>query len=495
LDSSVSSTAAAQPAWVAQATYEAFIKSHAEMHAKMSSAISSTDVVSLGARQDALEQDVAQAASSLPDNVSFESVLSSSLDLGQVMARMEESSAADAVREGTFSRATQLYLADPNGGPVGSVTTAGGLRVDVTSIIHDAKGNPSASVAVNRANGPDISFEAGDNVRINEREDGSLAVAVAGSGIIRVYAADGSMTTEQCEQDAQGTDGNDVFLLLRSGSIDAGAGDDTILVLTGGTLSIDAGDGNDAVIFSDIAPARSHHSGVTIYGGGGNDTVSGHSVENALVDLGDGDNSINMHNVGDSSLVLSDGDNSINVRSMRDSSLALGDGGNSINMHSLTNSSLILGDGDNDITLWNLTKDSITAESSITAGNGNNTFRWWSLDNGEVSFGNGDNTFVGWSMLDQDASFSAGDGNNKFSLGSVFSGMPTVTLGDGDNTVNFGNRCPVNLITGRGKLFGANRWSDTVGTQGHNSVVETAKSEMKAHHQFMHEWERSLGWA
>jgi hypothetical protein len=490
MNGSVSSATAAQPARLAQATYEAFIESHRAM---TRSAAFPGDRVSSGAQQNGLEQDVTRAASSLPNNVSFESVLSSSLDLEGVV----------------LSRATQLYVTKPGEDPtkpVDSVTTAGGLRVDVTSVLLDAGGRPTASVTVNRSDGQSISFEADDTVRITEREDGSLIVAVAGSRELRVYAADGAVTTEQYDQDGlSDNDGDDIFLLLRSGSLDAGAGDDIVLALMPGVYSINGGDGNDSIIFGNAAIAG---SGATIYGGAGNDSVVAHSLHNTLIDLGDGDNSVNVEdmwnsslalgdgdnsvNVGsirNSSLDLGDGDNSVNVKSIQNSSLALGDGDNSVNVGSMCNSSLVLGNGDNDITLWNLWKDSIAAESSISVGNGNNTFRWWSLNHGEVSFGDGDNTFIGWSM-DQDASLSAGGGNNKFTLAAVSSGAPTVTLGDGDNNVHLGCNCTVNLI--RGKGFDANRWGGTdLAALARARRAETA-AEIQANNQFMKEWDKDL---
>jgi hypothetical protein len=449
------------------------------------------DVVSLGARQDGLERDAARAASAFAGNAGFENVLSSSLSFerytalrtGGVDAKAAMRNAEAAVRDGIITLATRLYITDPDGGPVDSVTTANGLRVDVTDVIHTAKGQPTASITVTRTDGRSVSFDAGDNVRINERQDGSLAVAVAGSGELRVYAADGTMTTEQLEQDdLQGTDGDDVFLLLRSGGIDAGAGDDTILIM-GGAVSVNAGDGNDAVIFS--KSVISHSAGATIIGGGGNDTVSGnYAVSHAFVDLGDGDNKVVLDSFHDGSIVAGDGDNKVVLHSFHDGSIVAGDGKNDINVRSMWNSGLTLGNGDNDMTI------SSTHASSVTAGDGDNTFRWSVLDGGTYAFGNGDNTFVGSMMMDG-ARLSAGDGDNSFSLGDVFGGTPVITMGDGDNTVNFGKWCKVNFVTGTGKIFGANRWSDT---KNIDTLARSrqAQAGMEAHNRFMEEWQQRL---
>jgi hypothetical protein len=243
--------------------------------------------------------------------------------------------------------AEALTFQDDFENSIDSMTTAGGMRVDTITSCKDK--HVQAAVTVTRANGQSISFEADDNVRINEREDGSLSITFARTGEIRVYAADGSMNAEQGEPLAlghqwNGTDGDDVFLALRTGTqINAGAGNDSILLLTG-TRSINGGDGDDLIMGGRAINTTS----MSVFGGAGNDTLCGANQSFDRFDMGDGDNVITINRLLRSGYV-GNGNNIITINNIgtmdnTDSGrLIVGNGNNTIRIIDAGNSTITVG--------------------------------------------------------------------------------------------------------------------------------------------------------
>jgi hypothetical protein len=297
--------------------------------------------------------------------------------------------------------AEALTFQDDFENSIDSMTTAGGMRVDTITSCKDK--HVQSAVTVTRANGQSISFEADDNVRINEREDGALAITFAKTGEIRVYATDGSMNVEQGEplelgRQWEGTDGDDVFLSLRTGTqINAKAGNDSILLLTN-TRSVKGGDGDDLIV---AGSAIDTFGSFGLYGDGGNDTLYGANVTFDFIDMGDGDNEITVNGVRHQAKV---------------------------------------GNGDNIVTINN------AGSSTIIAGNGNNSVKVDKLQYGQMIFGDGDNNILINSFMGFD--FRVGNGNNAITVGE-FLDSPLKT-GDGDNTVTVGNFQGSFLDTGNG---------------------------------------------
>jgi hypothetical protein len=378
--------------------------------------ISPSDTVTIGGRSAYpylnFEQDIQRATAALSEDASFERVLSGA---SAVIPREILGDPAVAFANGTFSRIPeedvkklskqiaeaqfQSTVQPDFENATNSMTTAGGLRVDTVTSSRDK--TVQASVTVTRANGQSVSFEADDNVRINEREDGSLAVVFAGTGEIRVYAADGGMTTEQGESNEEwwhwkGTDGDDVFLLLRTGSeINAGAGDDSMLVLTS-TSSVTDVEGNNHIVIGSGGSAR------RITTGSGNDTVIGERVGD--VNLGDGDNEIRAHWARD--VKLGDGNNTVTIDTP--GFITAGDGNNIIKVDRFGSyGEFKVGDGDNNIMM------NYFMGHDFRVGNGNNNIEIYDLIKSPLRTGNGDNIITVGNIAG--SSLELGTGNNKFS--------------------------------------------------------------------------------
>jgi hypothetical protein len=433
---------------------------------------SSPDTVSLGNHNmdTSLEQDMLGATAALPKNASFENTLVSAMNLADPAA---------AFASGIFSNAADWPV-------TGGMTTADGLRVDATAK-HSRDGSVSASVTVTRTNGQTISFEAGDNVRINEREDGSLAVTFAGTGETRVYAADGGVTTEQGEpRDSLGTDGNDVLLQFRTDSeINAGAGDDAVLVLAR-NYTVNGGDGDDLIVLGNDFSLMSGN----IYGGSGNDTLRGGAVFGSA-DMGDGDNTITIGSLHGGSLTLGNGDNTVNARSINQSS------------------TVALGNGDNTLISW-----SISEKSAVMLGDGDNTVRWGTLSRGaSLAVGNGDNTLMGNRIWDADTRLSAGDGNNRLVLAEttlpgnsgLYDGIPGITMGNGNNTFIFGSWALADISTGAGQttIVGNVRSDSRVQSEAGGAVsrinsshdreaIVQVAAELRENNRLLTEWQRRI---
>jgi hypothetical protein len=433
MSSIASSTTVARPAWFFQSSHEDAVKLLMAEHETLAGITRnfSADQVNLGGQSVnlRLEQDVLRATAALPKNVSFESIFSAALNMNIPT---------------TISNTTGQYECTPT---TDSLTTVSGLRVDVTLASRNS-GEP-ASVALTRAGGKSVTFEAVDNIRINEREDGTLAVTFAETGETRIYATDGTVTTEQGEAgNLSGTDGNDVFLQLRAGSrIDAGAGDDAIFILAGDSIA-DGGDGNDLLVLGGaVGNIRN-----TIYGGGGNDTLLGGSIS-ATVDMGEGDNEVTVGTFNAGNLTAGNGKNVINADRMLASAVTLGDGNNKINVGSATGSTVVLGNGDNVVTANSSTN------GSLVLGDGDNVVTVRSFNTGTLTTGDGKNTVNAISMNGSYATL--GDGDNVVNVGTIWGGYSyitgtltpgsgAVTMGNGNNTVRWSN------IGDRGQIIAGN---------------------------------------
>lgn len=435
---------------------------------------SQEDSVSLGqSGQNESERALSQLEKTLHEkNLSMEDVLRS----------VEWRNLGDAWQDGLwrFPKAEDVESATQH-----SITTAGGLRVDVsTSYANNIV--TKASVNVTRANGQGIAFEADGDVRLTEREDGSLGVTFAATGETRVYAADGTMTTEQgAPGSLAGTDGDDVFLQLTAGSgvIDAGAGDDAILVLAG-NVAANGGDGNDTIIVGKFA------AGVTaISGGSGNDTLRGHHLGSHIsVDMGDGDDTVELLgyagqiNLGSGNnsltareaageLTAGDGDNSIAAH-YASGAFALGNGNNMLAADSWTGGSLSLGNGNNNVAVRSF------MDGELITGDGSNEVNIDSAHKTSLQLGDGHNTVTLRSFMD--AELITGDGGNEVNINSAH--KTSFQLGDGDNTVTIRLLNHGNLTAGDGD--NALRWGWASGAAlnfgNGDNILKGGKMDMTA---------------
>jgi hypothetical protein len=358
-----------------------------------------------------LEQDMLRATAALPKNASFESIFSRALDLDTDVVK-EISEIMEAMRESDRLREASITQEDFENS-VDSMTTASGLRVDTVSSCKDRR--VQAMVTVTRANGQSVSFEADDNVRINEREDGALSVTFAKTGEIRVYATDGSMTTEQgdpCEPGAHwgGTSGDDVMLVLRTGSrVGAGGGNDAVMILTN-AREVYSGDGNDLIV-------GGAHSGATLQvdSGDGNDTLNGESF--FCVNMGNGDNVMTLNSVGICGLAtVGDGNNAITIKNLSRSKFIVGDGNNTIIIDKADHENINIGDGNNNILINSFIGHLAPGYdfNTLTVGNGDNIITLGEYINSPLKIGDGNNTITVGDFSGSD--LQAGNGDNDFIL-------------------------------------------------------------------------------
>lgn len=476
---------------------------------------SQEDSVSLGqSGQNESERALSQLEKTLHEkNLSMEDVLRS----------VEWRNLGDAWQDGLwrFPKAEDVESATQH-----SITTAGGLRVDVsTSYVNNIV--TKASVNVTRANGQGIAFEADGDVRLTEREDGSLGVTFAATGETRVYAADGTMTTEQgAPGSLVGTEGDDVFLQLTAGSGNIDAGADAILVLAG-NVAASGGDGNDTIIVGKFA------AGVTaISGGSGNDTLRGYQLGSHIsVDMGDGDDTVDVLgyagqiNLGSGNnsltardaagqLTAGDGDNSVavhsasgafalgngnnvTVRSFMDGDLTTGDGSNEVNIDSAHKTSFQLGDGDNTVTIRLLN------HGNLTVGDGDNALRWGWASGAALNLGNGDNILKGGKM-DMTASLNVGDGNNTLEVDSAFRGTRSSRISAGHGQKNLilgGKNFNVSLGAGQNTLAASPSVSleqaeggrlDRIVPSLHPDRYAQAEARLRDNERFMEAWEKKI---
>ena len=363
-----------------------------------------------------------------------------------------------------------------------SLTSPQGMRVDVSASYQNAVVT-GASVSVTRANGQQVTFDAACNVRLNEREDGSLAVTFADTGETRIFAQDGSVTSEQGTAGAlSGTDGDDVFLQLTvASSIDAGSGNDSILLLaSGGTTS--AGAGNDTIVVGKAVGGTT-----SIDAGGGNDTLRGNELRRSLsIEMGDGDDTVDVQSYA-GTMNLGQGNNALTAHYAA-GRLSAGDGSNTVTTTNIMGT-MIFGDGANQVTTssgsGNVTfgkgNNTITGDlwlgGSITAKDGDNAINLDSISmGGNITVGKGDNHIRIRSL---DGNIIAGNGNNTFNVDSMASSNSSaMVLGHGDNTVT------VRAASGNIQMGDGNntlRWDSAMDASikignGNNTVIGRSQS-------------------
>ena len=344
-----------------------------------------------------------------------------------------------------------------------SLTSPQGMRVDVSASYQDAVVT-GASVSVTRANGQQVTFDAACNVRLNEREDGSLAVTFEDTGETRIFAQDGSVTSEQGIAGAlSGTDDDDVFLQLTSASsIDAGNGDDSILVLAGGGIT-SAGAGNDTIVVGKAVGGTT-----SINAGSGNDTLHGTELRrNVSIDMGDGDDTVDVQSYT-GTMNLGQGNNALTAH-FAAGRLSAGDGNNAVTATNIMGT-MIFGDGNNKIAATN-------TGGRIEFGDGENQVVT-SSGNGNVTFGKGNNTVTGSSWMG--GSIVAKDGNNSINLDSILMGGG-ITAGEGDNQIRV-RSLDGSITAGNGNntinvdFMSSSRYSTMVLGHGDNTVTMRSTS-------------------
>lgn len=313
----------------------------------------------------------------------------------------------------------------------GNVFTSGKVSTTSSQGTIVTVSTPSASayeLKITRKDGLQLTFEARDDMRINDLEDGSLSVYFPASGQTCLFDASGAMSVLQGETGQSGTSSDDIIINVKGTKVDGGDGNDTVFNFAD-NATITTGEGDDAVF-------TTAENSLTIDTGNGNDRLFGKTLSASTVNMGEGDNSFHAGMAG-GELRMGDGNNTLISNNFIGSSasntknptqslyVSVGNGNNYIHTGAISKSAEVsIGDGNNNIQLGG-----IEGEASI--GNGHNTIQIGGVNNG-VSIGNGNNEIR--ANLGQEAKMNVGNGKNTVSIGGM-GDSSSVVLGNGGNTV------------------------------------------------------------
>lgn len=216
------------------------------------------------------------------------------------------------------------------------------------------------------ATGALIHFEQiAGNIRITDSDDGGIAVVT--EGMTRNYDKDGNLISQSVEGDPltgtgkadiilnangthiEGGDGNDtIYSLLIDVSINAGAGNDAVMVANdrhgSAALDVDLGDGDDSFGFAGGQEGgRAASVNLQLKGGSGNDKIIlDRRITNGNIDGEDGDDTIVTRElILNTQLYGGDGKDVISVNSALDCSIDGGIDKDNINVQSAMNTKLI----------------------------------------------------------------------------------------------------------------------------------------------------------
>lgn len=222
--------------------------------------------------------------------------------------------------------------------------------------------------------------------------------------------------------------GNDVFSFAQLGpstsymtDVETGSGQDIVTVSGIAYANFDLGDGDDTL---DIT--NSYVTG-TIDTGAGSDTVTVKQYTQQ-VDLGSGDNTLTVEGAVNGSITALDGKDIITVASA--GTVDLGAGDNELTVSGGLSGNLTLGDNDD-------TVDIGASAQAINLGHGDNELE---LENTATSVhaGDGDDTVtIGGAM----SNIHLGDGDNRLSIGGY---SRYLSVGDGDDVITLGSTLHTN---------------------------------------------------
>lgn len=309
----------------------------------------------------------------------------------------------------------------------GNVFTSGKVSTTSSQGTIVTVSTPSASayeLQITRKDGLQLTFEARDDMRINDLEDGSLSVYFPASGQTCLFDASGAMSVLQGETGQSGTSSDDIIINVKGTKVDGGDGNDTVFNFAD-NATITTGEGDDAVF-------TTAENSLTIDTGNGNDRLFGSVLHNSTVNMGEGDNSFTA-SMASGELRMGDGNNTIV------SKVAHGtDSNNTADpLH------IYLGDGDNDIQI-----SSLLGGVKVSAGDGKNTVSIGGMDDSSsVVLGNGGNTVIIKRGM-TNASISTGSGEDTFFLESA--NRSVVDSGAGNDTIYMNNLRNSTLYTGDG---------------------------------------------
>lgn len=349
-------------------------------------------------------------------------------------------------------------------------STGSGLKVNVTTLrdIHGSMVN--STITINSSNGLSFSFDSQEDIRVQEKPDGSVLVDYPVSGKSIMYLADGSMKEIAPQSADWNDDADSAYIKLSSDShITMGSGNDAILIIEGGG-SVNAGAGNDKIVLGKFVNKNIH-----IDAGAGDDALDAIEIAKSVsINMGDGDDFVKTHvntgtiNLGEGNnkyyendtdrswdqsgrVIAGDGNNEIISRMA--SNIELGNGNNTIMAQFLKN--VHIGNGSNNIMSEHI--------NEMIVGDGNNTIESAYL--GNTQLGNGNNQIIADSF-ENNSDITMGDGDNNLTIRKAY--RSNIDIGDGNNNINLSDTHTTVLNSGNGNN------DVTIGAFRHNSSLNIA---------------------
>lgn len=280
------------------------------------------------------------------------------------------------------------------------------------------------SLQVTRKDGFQLTLPLDGDVRMNEREDGSISLYYPASGKRLTYDAEGNKLEEMLGAGEQGTDGDDILINVSGSRVDSGSGNDTIFNLTN-DVSITGEEGNKSIFMGGAS-----RKNVSIELGDGNYRIYASMLEDSNIDLGNGNNTIAMDIVHNSNIKAGNGDNALLVSRARGISMSIGDGNNTITSQDIYGGSTVqAGDGNNIVNV------PMVSESALNVGSGNNTIQTSTVYHGSINMGNGNNTYTSDLLLT--AYVATGGGKNTVNCNTAVSSQ--FFIGNDSHTASKGS--------------------------------------------------------
>lgn len=276
------------------------------------------------------------------------------------------------------------------------------------------------TIQITRKDGFQLNLELNDNLRINDLEDGGLAVYYASSGITRIFDAEGKESIVQGETNALGTAGDDIIINRSGTHIDGGDGDD-IIINFANNVDIQGGDGNDKIfLMSGIT------DNVTINGGAGDDAIIGYQIDNATIVMDQGKDSLAATHISSSS-ISSIGDDSITFYGISDSQFTAQNGAINLNAGSIGSSSISIDK------VNNISVDYISL-SNIQFGNGDVSLSLTGIHDSNLRFKNG-NIYLDCKYGIAHSNIIAGNGDHTIQTKTNSIHNSTINVGRGNNKI------------------------------------------------------------
>ncbi|MDR2694986.1 MAG: hypothetical protein LBC79_01215 [Deltaproteobacteria bacterium] len=348
-----------------------------------------------------------------------------------------------------------------------NVTSKQGTIVTVASIVAggelpDAERAGGYTAQITRRDGLQINLALNEDIRVNDLEDGGLAVYFAQSGISHMYDASGNKSVLEGQGgELAGTAGDDILINRFGSFVDASDGDDTIINLAH-NATILGGKGDDAILVPVLA------TGLSLDGGAGNDLIVAQGLTGSTVTMLEGDDRLVTGDIrsGD---IQSAGHDAIRASGIYGTEIHSETGGLHLAVASLGviyESNITLGNEDNTIT--SATSGSII-RSNISMGNGNNTININHIEQGKIQLGNGNNT-INANSIHSNYYVLLGNGNNTIHTSRNIVNS-RIHVGNGNNTIDAGESIfDTEIRTGNGNNTVAAGLGDIYGTEQHAGI-------------------------